>query len=1517
MALGINGALSSSTAVTVAGGTLSLAGYNDTVGAVTLSSGSIAGTSGVLTAPSYSITNATGTTSISAILAGSSATLSKTGAGTLALSGSNTYGGATTISAGVVTISNAASLGATTAGTTIAAGAQLALDGGVTGITFNAEPLTVSGSGSSSSGAIRNITGNNVLTGNITLAAATTIATASATNLKFTGTINGNYDLTINSGGDIELAGVIGGTTAIASLTTDATGRTLVSANITTIGVQTYNDDVLVYGSITFSTNGLASNIANITAGNTSDSYYATSAGSTPSGERVTYAFDGSANSKYLNFNAAGSDVLINARASYVVTGLGLTTANDSPERDPTSFTLYGSNTPFVITGSNGSNIASGGLPGQTLIASGVMTPPAGRQTAYTDITFSNSTSYQYYRLVFNTVSNSASANSMQISEIRLPSILMNGGNSAINFNGSLVGNSGITINSAGAFNAGAIQAAGAINITHGSDSTITGTISDGSSSASLVKAGSSNLTLSGNNTYTGTTTINGGTLVITSNTGLGSNTGGAVTIASGATLDLHGVTVGAKAITLNGGTLKDVTSSLSGNITLGADSTFMATNAGDVLTLSGIISGAYNITKTGLGTVVLSGNNSYSGTTTISAGTLAISGTGSIASSSGVINNATLDITNATTGVTITALTGSGNTTLGANTLTIANASGTYSGALSGTGNLILTAGTQTLSGNNTYTGTTTINGGTLALTGTGSIASSSSIIDNAIFTITGTTSGASIISLAGSNAGSVVLGSKTLTISNAADTFAGALSGTGNLILTAGTQTLSGNNTYTGTTTINGGTLVITSDAALGAIPVSINANAIVLNGGVLESTNTFMLNANRGIQLLGNGIINVDGSTTLTYNGMIAGSGAFTKAGAGTLILGGTNTYTSMTTVAAGALQMNGSIPSASNVTVNAGANYVIPNATTLNSVLGAGNITLNANLTVGSGSDFTFGGSFSGNGSLIKTGAGTMTLSGNSTFAGNTVLNNSTLVLNGANALGAGNLISSSGNLQAGVTLSGLHVTGPISITGSITTSGSQVYDGAVTIAPAAGQMANLVDYANAAYTASGINLTSNAGSVTFGGTLDATSAATKANAISGNSLTVNAPNGAVTLGNSVGSIQPLKNLNVNAANIRILADVKTGGEQSYSGATVIGNNGTPGFLYSEYLLDTRPSSTTFKIYSELYTRTLISYDPMVRFVGTVNPEAGSVYSLLVAAIYNGFVNGDPQKKPRVTFTGLVGNLNSFYSFSAQALQAGDVFALNKPTAGVISVVGVQTTQTQNYSAGQMVINAPSSSNTVSTFRSSQPGNINFDIGTSGGVSNITANAAVTKIVIDGLNNFIGGIGLPSVSFPIQEAAAEAARASAAAASSGGNWAATTHVDNVLSNGMSSESRATVSVSMTEAAPQTNSAGTSSASSGSVLSETGSNTGKGFQFTVPNSMIPSSAVSGAAQNANVVERAVLADGSPLPSWIKYDPQTNTFSAKEVPAGVKSIEIKIQRVIDGRVLDESQAIQIAANN
>ncbi|HTJ77356.1 MAG TPA: autotransporter-associated beta strand repeat-containing protein, partial [Rariglobus sp.] len=412
------------------------------------------------------------------------------------------------------------------------------------------------------------------------------------------------------------------------------------------------------------------------------------------------------------------------------------------------------------------------------------------------------------------------------------------------------------------------LASTGTVNGTVNGTLTLTGVVSDGGSNFGVTKTNLGTLNLSGANTYGGATSVSGGTLVLGSTGALGSTTGTAV--AAGATLDVgfsSATLTNTNTITLTGGTLSfSGTSAVVNNpIALVSDSTLSGAGSG---TLGGVISGSgLGIAKMGTGTVTLSGANTYSGKTSIQAGTLSVGSLNSVAGGSGSSNlgvpsslaNGTIDLGSGTTTGTLL-YTGSGETTdrvvnlagttgggtidqsgtgllkftsaftatgAGAKTLTLQGSTagtGEIAGIIvdnSGINTTDVTkagTGTWTLSGANTYTGVTTINAGALALSGSGSIANSNVAGSGGTFDISGTTSGASVVSLAGSDA--VTLGSQTLALSNASGTYSGVMSGTGGgLTLTAGTEILSGANTYTGATTINGGTLSLSSTGALGS--------------------------------------------------------------------------------------------------------------------------------------------------------------------------------------------------------------------------------------------------------------------------------------------------------------------------------------------------------------------------------------------------------------------------------------------------------------------------------------------------------------------------------------------------------------------------------------------------------------------------------------------------------------------------------------------------------------------------
>ena len=339
---------------------------------------------------------------------------------------------------------------------------------------------------------------------------------------------------------------------------------------------------------------------------------------------------------------------------------------------------------------------------------------------------------------------------------------------------------------------------------------------------------------------------------------------------------------------------------------------------AGVNVIVNSTITGANGLTKDGLGTLTLTGSNTYSGGTTISNGTLQVgnSGTTGFLGSGDVTNNGALVFKRS-------------------DSLAVDN-------AISGTGSVAQAgSGTLTLLGTNTYSGTTTINGGTLQVGNgaTNGTLGTGAVINNSIL---------------------VFDHSDDLVVSN-------AISGGGNFIQNgSNTLTLVGTNTYSGSTTINAGTLVVGDGGTNGSIgtgPV-IDNSALVFNRG--DS--------------------NVIAST-------ISGTGSFTQAGTGLVIFAASNTYTGVTVISSGTLQVG-----------NGGAS----------GSLGGGDVTNNSSLVFDRSNSILVTNLIAGVGSLTQAGTGLLTLTNVNTYSGGTwISNGGTLAVRDSHALGTGDL-----NIQNG-------------------------------------------------------------------------------------------------------------------------------------------------------------------------------------------------------------------------------------------------------------------------------------------------------------------------------------------------------------------------------------------------------------------------------------------------------------------------------------------------------------------
>jgi autotransporter-associated beta strand protein len=331
--------------------------------------------------------------------------------------------------------------------------------------------------------------------------------------------------------------------------------------------------------------------------------------------------------------------------------------------------------------------------------------------------------------------------------------------------------------------------------------------------------------------------------------------------------------------------------------------------------------------------------------------GTLNIGGAVDRASAAGGVLNAAAVTTGAGSGTVQFNTTGSDSTPY---YFTQNGASSGIGVAITGPTQVINTAGFNVLSGASSYSGSTTINGGTLADGAAHAFSPNSAVSLNTggSLNVNFNEEIAGLDSLSDGSGLANIASGATLSIGNGgSDVFSGVIAGAGSLLQAGpGTETITGVNTYTGGTAITGGTLVVGADDNLGAVPDAATAGQLSLDGGILQTTATFMLASNRGINLgSGGGSFNTDAGTTLTYGGIIAGSGALNKLGDGTLAISGANTYAGGTTIDQGTLVVgsNSALGSGS-VAISGGQLSVQSGVTFYNSInFGSGGGTLGGN------------------------------------------------------------------------------------------------------------------------------------------------------------------------------------------------------------------------------------------------------------------------------------------------------------------------------------------------------------------------------------------------------------------------------------------------------------------------------------------------------------------------------------------------------------------------------------------
>ena len=530
----------------------------------------------------------------------------------------------------------------------------------------------------------------------------------------------------------------------------------------------------------------------------------------------------------------------------------------------------------------------------------------------------------------------------------------------------------------------------------------------------SLYKIGTGTLTLTGANTYSGGTFINGGYISVgannvlpsTQNVTVSATTPGAnayLVIGSGFSQTMGGLTFGGSTATATS-TNYVVLNSAGSTLTLGDTVTYLATNnpygasiygAGTLalggnrifdigdstadqrdLFISSPISGqGFSLTKTGAGTLTLSGANTYTGGTTITGGILELYNSTLLGD---VVNNATLLFFNDTPI--------------------------TYAGNVSGAGTLNKSwTGTLTLTGTNAYSNINIYSGGTLQVGNMGTTGSIAGSVDNGA----------------------------TLTFARSDDiTFASNISGTGQIVQKGGGQlSLTGANTYTGGTISNAGYISIAKSNALAASgSVYINANTsaapagLILAAGFTQTIGALTFGGADAITTQNNSISLNTGSTltlggTVTYLATNNPKEAYVS-GTGTLALGanrifdignstGTNSELniyvpitgagfSLTKTGAGRLFLTGANTYSGGTIINGGELFTGAN----NTLYTTGAVTINAT-TSGQNATLIIGDAPDANGNYNGTANGYNQTIGSLTFGGSDANNNASnlLYLNG--------------------------------------------------------------------------------------------------------------------------------------------------------------------------------------------------------------------------------------------------------------------------------------------------------------------------------------------------------------------------------------------------------------------------------------------------------------------------------------------------------------------------------------
>lgn len=459
-------------------------------------------------------------------------------------------------------------------------------------------------------------------------------------------------------------------------------------------------------------------------------------------------------------------------------------------------------------------------------------------------------------------------------------------------------------------------------------------------------------------------------------------------------------------------------------NVTVNAGGATIDTN-GFAVEASANLVGTGGLGKQGAGTLTLTGTNTYAGGTLVSGGTLAGPTSGLRGD---IVNNA--------------AVVFQGN-------------SGTYAGAMSGTGTLTLPfpAGTFTLSGTNSYSGGTILSSGTLIGNSSslqGNIVTGSSSISSVIFdqTVSGTYAGR----ISGSNAQLTKTGPGTLTVTGSNTVSATINSGT--LVVAGGALTMNGSGLQVGTEAGKSASLVLDGGLVrnpnLSVATVAGSSGSVVINSGTLNATGgtTYIGEYGSGELTLNGGLLRTDlaayigfftpGATGIaTVNGGTWSNSSMLNVGfneRGTLNITGGLVSSLVTRTIIGKITLSGSAGargtlagvyltgvdhalSSEELEFDGGVLQAVQNESNFIREYLPGTITIKSGGAYIDTKSFSIGigTGFSGTGELVKIGSGTLTLSGSNSHSGGTRVDAGTLAVANNNALGTGDAVVNNGTL----------------------------------------------------------------------------------------------------------------------------------------------------------------------------------------------------------------------------------------------------------------------------------------------------------------------------------------------------------------------------------------------------------------------------------------------------------------------------------------------------------------------